>query len=232
MVVLTPRDLIENNKLQYKRKCVINRFTSLDFNLTDEEKAILENHIKKPGKFLVLGCGGGRESIALARLGFEVTGVDFVQEMINCAQQNASQANLSLSFEAADITKLRFPDASFDYASLLYGIYGTIASRNLRITFLKQIKLILKPGGFFIFNFFIKNNPNSSYRSKALKALGFITLGNMNYQPGDELSDTDEFIHFFRDEEELRQEIKDSGLGLEEIVAGGNPALYYAVVKS
>jgi hypothetical protein len=51
VVLLTPRDLIENNKLQYKRKCVVNRFASLDFNLTDEEKAILENHIKRTGKF-------------------------------------------------------------------------------------------------------------------------------------------------------------------------------------
>lgn len=232
VAVLTPRDLIENNKLQYKRKSVVNRFASQDFNLTDEEKEILDKHIKKPGKFLVLGCGGGRESIALAGLGFKVTGVDFVEEMIDCAKRNAGQANLNINFEVADITKLNFPEASFDYASLLYCIYGTIPSRNLRIEILKQLKLILKSGGFFIFNFFIKNSSNSKYRSKILKAIGVITFGNMGYQPGDELSEGDEFMHFFRDDEELRQEIGEAGLKLEEIVAGGNPALFYAVVRS
>ena len=33
--------------------------------------------IKQKGKLLDLGCGQGRDAIALAKIGFEVTGIDY-----------------------------------------------------------------------------------------------------------------------------------------------------------
>lgn len=55
------------------------------------------------GKLLDVGCGQGRDAIALARLGLEVTGID--HSKVGIAQMNkiAADENLPLTGRAADI---------------------------------------------------------------------------------------------------------------------------------
>ncbi len=57
----------------------------------------------KKGKVLDLGCGQGRDAIAIARMGFEVTGIDISE--IGISQMNRVVANehLSLTGVVADI---------------------------------------------------------------------------------------------------------------------------------
>lgn len=52
--------------------------------------------IKKKGKLLDLGCGQGRDAIVLAKLGFEVTGVDYSKVGIEQLNEIAKKENLPL----------------------------------------------------------------------------------------------------------------------------------------
>lgn len=65
--------------------------------------------IPKKGKLLDLGCGQGRDAIALARLGFEVTGIDNSKIGIEQLNNIAQIENLSLTGIIDDI---------FQYAGL------------------------------------------------------------------------------------------------------------------
>lgn len=56
------------------------------------------------GRALDLGCGTGDASIYLARHGWKVTGVDFVEKALEKAR--AKSANLSIDFIGADVTHL------------------------------------------------------------------------------------------------------------------------------
>lgn len=60
----------------------------------------------KKGKVLDLGCGQGRDAIALARLGYEVTGIDNSKVGIEQMNQVAKAESLNLVGEGGDIYTL------------------------------------------------------------------------------------------------------------------------------
>lgn len=59
--------------------------------------------IKEKGKFLDLGCGQGRDAIALAKLGFTVTGIDNSAIGIQQLNEIATKGNLPLEGIVTDI---------------------------------------------------------------------------------------------------------------------------------
>jgi len=67
-------------------------------------------NLPKSGLILDLGCGPGCDSSMLIDLGFEVTGVDFSQEMISEAKKRVPKAN----FVCEDMRDIDFPDNTFD----------------------------------------------------------------------------------------------------------------------
>ncbi len=56
------------------------------------------------GKALDLGCGRGTHAIALAKRGWEVTGVDVVPQAISAAQERAAATAVDVNFLCADVT--------------------------------------------------------------------------------------------------------------------------------
>ena len=63
-----------------------------------------ENY-KTRGKLIDVGCGQGRDSIALARLGYDVTGIDNSKLGINQMTNKSDNENLKLTGLAGDIYK-------------------------------------------------------------------------------------------------------------------------------
>ena len=59
-------------------------------------------HLKK-GTVLDLACGDGRNSVFLAREGFEVTGVDFSQEALNRLNEFSEMESLDIKTRVVDV---------------------------------------------------------------------------------------------------------------------------------
>ncbi|MEO8034884.1 MAG: class I SAM-dependent methyltransferase [Acidobacteriota bacterium] len=68
----------------------------------------------------VLDCATGTGDLAIAfrKAGCDVVGPDFVPEMLDCARVKAPD----ITFAVADVTHLEYPNASFDIASISFGI--------------------------------------------------------------------------------------------------------------
>ena len=93
----------------------------------------------------VLDCATGTGDLALAfrRTGAEVVGTDFSPAMLVQAREKSRAAGLEVTFETADALALPYPDASFDVASISFGI------RNVDdpVKCLQEMARVVKPGG-------------------------------------------------------------------------------------
>lgn len=59
------------------------------------------------GRALDLGCGTGRQSVALAARGWQVTGIDLVPKALQIARKRARNSGVEIQFISGDVTALR-----------------------------------------------------------------------------------------------------------------------------
>jgi SAM-dependent methyltransferase len=97
----------------------------------------------QPGmRLLDVGCGPGRHSYELARLGIEVHGIDISERFIALARENAPEG---ATFERADARALSF-DSEFDAAiSLCQGGFGLVGEDDPSV--LDGMARAVHPGG-------------------------------------------------------------------------------------
>ncbi|SFR49548.1 bifunctional 2-polyprenyl-6-hydroxyphenol methylase/3-demethylubiquinol 3-O-methyltransferase UbiG [Thiomicrospira sp. ALE5] len=95
---------------------------------------------------LDLGCGGGREAVALARRGWHVVAVDNQPPALTCARDLAQAEQVSVDFRLADLTQpQQRPTEKFD---LIYQL------RFLDRHLFDYIEHHLKPGGYVLIETF------------------------------------------------------------------------------
>jgi SAM-dependent methyltransferase len=70
---------------------------------------------------LDVGCGTGNASIPAARLGAEVTGLDFQPDLLAIAREQAADAGVDVDWVEGDAQDLPFADASFDRVLSAFG---------------------------------------------------------------------------------------------------------------
>ena len=98
---------------------------------------------------LHLQCHFGQDSISLARLGAEVTGVDLSDKAIANAKQLAKETKSNTDFICCDIYELpKYLNRQFD---IVFASYGTIGWLPDLDKWAKVISKFLKPKGQFIF---------------------------------------------------------------------------------
>jgi SAM-dependent methyltransferase len=106
------------------------------------------------GRALDLGCGTGTSSLALARAGWDVTGVDFVPRAIKSAKQKAKSGGIFVDFRVDDVTRLRGISGPFDLVLDIGCFHGLAAGQKLR--YLDNLASLLAPGGTWLLYGFFK----------------------------------------------------------------------------
>ena len=118
-------------------------------------KYILDHIISKKLEkleILDLGCGGGLVCEPLAKLGFNVTGIDFIENNIKAAKLHASQNNLKINYYTQDIDDLSLKK-KYDLI-ILFEVLEHIDNWD---TTLFKIKKYLKKGGLIILSTINRN---------------------------------------------------------------------------
>lgn len=107
------------------------------------------NNQPKNKTVLDLGCGQGRDAIALARLGFEMVGVDHLQVGVDQMNQIAEHEKLNLTGIVGDI--YAFPSMhAFDYILLDSMFHFAKKDRDKEIEFLKCVINKMKLGAVLV----------------------------------------------------------------------------------
>src|SRR5262245_57158747 len=65
-------------------------------------------------RVLDVACGSGNTALVAARRYSDVTGVDYVGELLEHARRRAAAEGTQIDFREADAQALPFPDGSFD----------------------------------------------------------------------------------------------------------------------
>jgi SAM-dependent methyltransferase len=105
------------------------------------------------GKLLDLGCGEGRHAVAAAKLGFDVTAVDYEPLALKRARTLAKAARTrGIRFRRGDALRLPFAASSFDVV-LDYGCLHHQTKADWPV-YLASLLRVLRPRGFLILSVF------------------------------------------------------------------------------
>lgn len=121
-----------------------------DSSLRNKQNLLSSFVVSDMGCAADLGCGTGVDSIAISRLGLNVTSFDQSNEMIKQAKLNAGKYNESIEFINSPIHKIpEHYGKSFDFIISLGNTFANIPVNLLSESF-RKVRLILKPRGRFL----------------------------------------------------------------------------------
>jgi len=115
---------------------------------------------------LDIGCGGGRHSIPIAKMGANVTGVDISPQMLAYARKNAkkNRCTKNTNFINSSAWDTGLPSKSFDKV-LLLGILEHLPEEYRKLTIKETKRLLKKNGRLYV----VINNKNSFFLKSVQK---------------------------------------------------------------
>jgi SAM-dependent methyltransferase len=195
-------------------------------DLLDIERQLVEQHVPRGGRILDVGCGGGREAVGFACLGYDVIAIDVATRMIDAARRSAARLGVRIDFRVASIVDLDLPDASFD-AAFFAGSLHHLPGRELRTRTLRRIAAVLKPDGVLIAMVHYRESRGVLSRSRLVDVVRMLArgVGLRASEPGDgymrEVSAGSDpgrvcFFHFYDGPSAVRAELEAAGFSAEE----------------
>lgn len=131
-----------------------------------ERRAVDRYFTPADGTVIDIGCGVGRTTTVLDRIGYDVTGVDLTRAFI----ERARRFFPDIPFVVSDARTLPFKNATFQNALFAYYGIDEISPEEGRYEALREIYRVLEPGGVLAFS---SHNLWSTYvlRSVALEGV-------------------------------------------------------------
>lgn len=172
--------------------------------LWEWEESVFQECFSHCKRVIVAGAGGGREMIALSRMGMEVVGFDPSNDLVEACRRNLRLAKVPAVCFFAPPGEIPGESKSFDGLVIGRGVYHHIPGSARRVAFLKACARRVFNGSPVAIGDFLTRTSKRSLTSYALGSA---------IEQGDAISTS--FYHYFT-QEEIRSELDQAGYDLEE----------------
>lgn len=185
--------------------------------LRNWEKRALERYFQRSKKILVIGAGGGREVLALLRLGYEVYGVECHPQLVKLANELLKEEGFTPNVRLISRDQCPKSDKVYDGIIIGWGAYMLIQGKKQRITFLKDLNARARGRSPILLSFFYR--PDATRKKLYFGSIAVIAniirrcLGRRDWvEVGDDLALTGHVHYFTR--EEIISELHKGGFEL------------------
>jgi len=149
---------------------------------------MFDNGIIKGMKVLDVGCGPGINSLRLAKMGFDVTGVDISKLAIVEAQKRAKSEGIEILFKVGDIENLPFEDEEIDICfcgAVLHHFQNLdiVAEELYRVTKNDGLVYSYDPNALHVYSYVVHNILNKFFQLH--KYYKFFTPNERALKPSD-----------------------------------------------
>ena len=124
------------------------------------------------GRVLVIGAGGGREVLALARRGHAVEGYECNAALVEYAAEFLPRQACDAPVRHLPRDEVPAPGEPFDGIILGWSAYTLIPGRAHRIHLLRRLRALVRPGGPVLLSFFTRAGGGPRFRVSAAVANG------------------------------------------------------------
>ena len=167
----------------------------------------------------IVGCEAGRLAVALEKMGYSVDGVDSLPRLIDAAKTYLLKTHSKSRVFCADIFHFEFPAKLYHAFIFSWNAYGTIPSRERRVSVLKRLRGRLENEGRVI----LALTPYSTWGRQMTRLAHWVGQFMRNPNPpssGDFFSLHLGYEHSFM-REEIEEEARAAGFVLDPYLDNG-----------
>jgi ubiquinone/menaquinone biosynthesis C-methylase UbiE len=225
---MTGKLTLQQTHTEYSDEDIVTRYERIvdEVGLWASERIIVQRHAAHNSPILDIGCGAGRITFGLHKLGYRnIIGIDLSEKMIEVCQKRAAQDHLDIPFAVANACRMPFPAESFELC--IFGMSGlmTIPTVELRSAVYREAERVLVPGGYFVFTTCDKDERPDLWERmernwEQTKEESNLEYGDFYFADEDTKSGVQAYAHV-----PTRQEILDA-------IHGAGLLLEYSVIRS
>ena len=138
--------------------------------LFDYEKKVLPNYFGDCRRLLLYGAGGGRDTLALLRMGYRVDAFESHPDLAVAANELLRQEGYDPVVQLVPRDQGPTTDAIYDGIIVSYGTYMLIQGRKHRIRLLRQLRAQTQVRCPIFISFFHRNGTPRRYKASVLVA--------------------------------------------------------------
>jgi len=187
--------------------------------LFEWERIAVEGHLQGRRRVAVLGAGGGREVLALWRMGFEPLGYECNPLLVEAAGRLLPAAGCPHPVLELGRDLPPPPGERFDAVMIGWSSYSLVTGRAERLEMLRGVRAVLDPGAPLMLSFFVRSEADRR-AARVMRVANPVrrALRRPRIDPGDDLLPN--FVHRFT-RAEIEAELRETGFRLERFEPPG-----------
>ena len=167
------------------------------------ERDVYDRFLKPADHVLLVGCGSGRDLIALLKRGHRVAGLDVSGRALALARRMLDRERLSAELYTGAV-EVTVPPGSFDAIIFSWFCYGYIPQRHTRVGMLESLRPHLTSGGRVVISYEPLQGRSRTLPVRLTRFVTWLTRSDWRPERGDVIDTAGErrtvrYEHQFRD---------------------------------